>query len=282
MDSAGLAAFLRSRRARLRPEDVGMASGARRRTPGLRREEVAVLAHISTEYYVRLEQARAPRPSVEVVSAIARALRLTVAETDHLHDLTDTTPPRDGLVSRDVRPSIRALLDRLPLTAGFVISAIYDVLAWNDLARALMDDFEAVAPADRNLARRAFLPPDPDRSPLYGVSDLQDFRQGAVMQLRVAATRYPRDDSVRELIAELSEGSEEFARLWGRQDVEVPTMLRKTFRHRAVGDVTVDCDVLAIPEVDQHLVPCTAPVGSSDADALALLGVLGPEATSRG
>ena len=240
---------------------------------------MAVLAHISTEYYIRLEQGRAPRPSVEVVSAIARALRLTAAETDHLHDLTGTVRPRDGLVSRDVRPTIQALLDRLPATAGFVISAIYDVLAWNDLARALMDDFEAATPTDRNLARRAFLPAGPRAQPLYGVSDLQDFRQSAVAQLRTTATRYPRDESVRDLIDELLTGSEEFARLWARQDVEAPTTLRKTFHHCAVGDVTVDCDVLVLPEVDQHLVLYSAPVGSRDAEALRLLGVLGPDAT---
>lgn len=240
---------------------------------------MAVLAHISTEYYVRLEQGRAPRPSVDVVSAIARALRLTTAETDHLHVLTETVPPRDGLVCRDVRPSIRALLDRLAGTAGFVISAVYDVLAWNDLARALMDDFAVVSPAGRNLARQAFLPPEPGRPALYGVSDLQDFRHGAVMRLRDAVTRYPRDPGVTDLIDELLDGSREFTRLWERRDVEATTSLRKTFRHPVVGELTVDCDVLAIPEADQHLVLYSAPVGSRDAEALRLLGVLGPGAT---
>jgi len=278
VDTAELAAFLRSRRARLRPEDVGLVSGSRRRTPGLRREEVAVLAHISTEYYIRLEQGRAPRPSVEVVSAIARALRLTSPETDHLHVLSETVRPRDALVCRDVRPSIRALLDRLPGTAGFVMSAIYEILAWNDLARALMDDFDVATPADRNLARHAFLPPAPGRPALYGVSDLQDFRHGAVMQLRAAATRYPQDPAVTGLIDELLDGSEEFVRLWERRDVQAATALRKTFRHPVVGEVTVDCDVLAIPEADQHVVLYSAPVGSRDAEALRLLGVLGPGA----
>lgn len=114
MDKQELGAFLRSRRERLRPEDVGLPSGSRRRTPGLRREEVAVLAHISTEYYVRLEQARAPRPSGEVLAGIAGALRLTDTESDHLHVLAGTAPSRGGLHRRDVRPSILALLERLP------------------------------------------------------------------------------------------------------------------------------------------------------------------------
>src|SRR6201996_5234513 len=117
MDKQELGAFLRSRRERLRPEDVGLPSGPRRRTPGLRREEAAVLAHISTEYFVRLEQGRAPRPSAEVLAGIALALRLSEAESDHLHALAGTAPVRSGLHQRSVRPSILALLDRLPQTA---------------------------------------------------------------------------------------------------------------------------------------------------------------------
>ena len=134
MDKQELGAFLRSRRERLRPEDVGLPSGPRRRTPGLRREEAAVLAHISTEYYVRLEQGRAPRPSGDVLAAIAGALRLTDAESGHLHVLAGTAPSRTGLHRRDVRPSILTLLQRLPQTAGFVLSAAFEILAWNDLA----------------------------------------------------------------------------------------------------------------------------------------------------
>jgi transcriptional regulator with XRE-family HTH domain len=164
MDKQELGAFLRSRRERLRPEDVGLPSGSRRRTPGLRREEVAVLAHISTEYYVRLEQGRAPRPSGEVLAGIAGALLLTDAESDHLHVLAGTAPNRSGLHRRDVRPSILALLERLPQSAAFVTSAAFEVLAWNDLAAALMEDFARLAPEDRNLARRAFLGSAPART----------------------------------------------------------------------------------------------------------------------
>src|SRR6185312_15003323 len=107
--------------------------------------------------YVRLEQGRAPRPSGEVLAGIAGALRLTDTESDHLHVLAGTAPTRTGLHRRDVRPSILALLERLPQTAAFVTSAAFEVLAWNDLAAALMEDFARLAPQDRNLARRAFL-----------------------------------------------------------------------------------------------------------------------------
>jgi transcriptional regulator with XRE-family HTH domain len=278
MDKQELGAFLRSRRERLRPQDAGLPTGPRRRTPGLRREEVAVLAHISTEYYVRLEQGRAPRPSAEVLAAIAAALRLTDAESDHLHVLAGTAPSRTGRHRRDVRPSILALLERLPQTAAFVTSAAFEVLAWNDLAAALMEDFGRLAPRERNLARRAFLGSGPDGTPLYGVSDADEFRQHVVMELRATLARYPADPAVTGLVGELRDGSAEFARLWERHDVHHMPVLTKTFRHPAVGEITVDCDSLALTDRDQHLVLYSAPPGSPSAESLALLNVLGTEA----
>lgn len=277
MDKQELGAFLRSRRERLRPEDVGLPSGPRRRTPGLRREEIAVLAHISTEYYVRLEQGRAPRPSSEVLGGIAGALRLTDAESDHLHLLAGTATTRSARHRRDVRPSILALLERLPQTAAFVTSAVFEVLAWNDLAAALLEDFAALAPDDRNLARKAFLAPSRPGATMYGISDASEFRHHVVKELRVALTRYPADPAVTGLVEELRDGSPEFARLWQRHDVEPAPTLTKTFRHAVVGEITVDCDALALTERDQHLVLYTAPPGSRDAEALALLNVLGTE-----
>lgn len=278
MDKKELAAFLRSRRERLRPEDVGLPSGPRRRTPGLRREEVAVLAHISTEYYVRLEQGRAPRPSREVLAGIVAALRLTDAESDHLHVLAGTAPSRTGLHRRDVRPSILALIDRLPQTAAFVVSAVYDVLAWNSLAAALMEDFSELAPRDRNLARWAFLGATDTGAELRGSSHGADFQLHVVMGLRSALARYPSDPVVRGLVDELYEASLEFARLWERHDVQAAPMLTKTFRHPVVGAITVDCDSLTLDDRDQRLVLYSAPTGSRDAEALALLNVLGAEA----
>ena len=278
MDKQELGAFLRSRRERLKPQDVGLPAGPRRRTPGLRREEAAVLAHISTEYYVRLEQGRAPRPSAEVLGGIAGALRLTDAETEHLHLLAGTAPTRVRLHRRDVRPSILALLDRLPQTAAFVMSAAFEVLAWNDLAAALMEDFASLSEEDRNLARRAFLRPTAD-GPLYGISDAAEFRHHVVMELRATLARYPADPAVTGLVDELRAGSPDFARLWERHDVQAAPTLTKTFRHPAVGEIAVDCDVLALTDRDQHLVLYSAPPGSPGADALALLNVLGTEAS---
>ena len=276
MSKQELGAFLRSRRERLRPQDVGLPSGPRRRTPGLRREEVAVLAHISTEYYVRLAQGRAPWPSAEVLAGIAGALLLTDAESDHLHVLAGTAPTRTRTHRRDVRPSILALLERLPQTAGFVISATFEVLAWNDLAAALMEDFSALTPKDRNLARRAFLGPAP-RTPLYGISDAAEFRHHVVMELRATLARYPADPAGTGLVDELRYASPDFARLWERHDVQAEPTLRKTFRHPVIGPVTVDCDSLALTDRDQHLVLYSAPPGSHAAEALAFLYVLGAE-----
>ncbi|GAA2115822.1 helix-turn-helix transcriptional regulator [Streptomyces synnematoformans] len=262
--------------------DVLVAGGVERAGPldhrAVRREEVAVLAHISTEYYVRLEQGRAPRPSGDVLAAVAGALRLTGAESDHLHVLAGTAPNRTGLHRRDVRPSVLALLERLPQTAGFVLSAACEVLAWNDLAAALMEDFGPLAPEERNLARRAFLRPQGTDTALYGVSDAPEFRLNVVMQLHATAARYPADPVVTGLVGELRDGSPDFARLWERHDVHAAPTLTKTFRHPTAGDVPVDCDTLALTDRDQHLVLFTAPPGSPGAEALALLGVLGAEA----
>ncbi|MFI2200186.1 helix-turn-helix transcriptional regulator [Streptomyces sp. NPDC020192] len=277
MDRAELAAFLRSRRERISPADVGLPAGPRRRTPGLRREEVAQLAYISTEYYTRLEQARGPRPSREVLTGLTRALRLTDAERDHLHLLAGAPVGPPPGPSREVRQSILDLVHRLPRSAAFVTSAMLEVLAWNDLAAALMEDFSALPRRDRNLARRAFLGPRPGGRLLYGVSDTDAFARHAARRLRTAAARYPDDPEVSTLIRELLTGSAEFARLWASHDVDVEPTLRKTFQHPLVGPVTVNCDALDLTDRDQQVVIYTAVPGSPSEEALRLLSVIGTQ-----
>ncbi|MFD4605260.1 helix-turn-helix transcriptional regulator [Streptomyces sp. NPDC058464] len=277
MDRQELAAFLRSRRERISPAEVGLPRGPRRRTPGLRREEVAQLAFISTEYYTRLEQARGPRPSREVLGGLARALRLSDAERGHLHHLAGAPPGPPPGPSREVRQSLLDLLHRLPQAAAFVTSATFEVLAWNDLAAALMEDFSALPPRDRNLMRRAFLTPRPAGSRLYGVSDVDSFARLSAKRLRAAAGRYPDAPEVTGLVAELLAGSEEFRRLWESHDVSAEPTLVKTFRHPVVGPVTVNCDALDITDRDQQVVIYTATPGSRSEEALRLLSVIGTQ-----
>ncbi|MFI6349975.1 helix-turn-helix transcriptional regulator [Streptomyces sp. NPDC050560] len=277
MDRRELAAFLRSRRERIAPADVGLPAGPRRRTPGLRREEAARLAFISTEYYTRLEQGRAPRPSREVLAGLGRALRLSDAESAHLHHLAGAPPGPPPGPSREVGQSILDLLERLPQAAATVMSATLEVIAWNDLAAALMEDFSAVPRRDRNLMRRVFLGTEGQGPWLYGVSDMRSFACHAARRLRATAARYPGDPEVTALVAELLAGSEDFAGLWASHDVASQPALRKTFRHPVVGPVTLNCDVLDISDRDQSLVIYTATPGSSDEEALRLLSVLGTQ-----
>ncbi|WP_030612682.1 helix-turn-helix transcriptional regulator [Streptomyces sclerotialus] len=277
MDRRELAAFLRSRRERITPGDVGLPAGPRRRTPGLRREEVAQLAFISTEYYTRLEQGRAPHPSREVLGQLARALRLSDAERDHLHHLAGAPPAPPAGPSREVRQSIVDLLHRLPEAAAVVLSATYEVIAWNELAAALLEDFSVLSRRDRNLIRRAFLGPYRHGRRLYGVSDADEFTRTSVQHLRAAAARYPNDPEVTGLVKELLAGSEEFAGLWATHDVTARPTLCKTFAHPLVGPVAVNCDVLDIADRDQRVVLYTAAPGSPSEEALRLLSVVGTQ-----
>ncbi|ACU40838.1 helix-turn-helix domain-containing protein [Actinosynnema pretiosum subsp. pretiosum] len=273
MDKAELGRFLRSHRERLAPGTVGLPSGGPRRTPGLRREEVAQLAHISTQYYTRLEQARGPRPSRHVLVALGRALRLTDAERDHLHALCGRPAEPPG-VSRDVPDRVMDLVERLPDTAVVVLDAKYDVLAWNPLAAALLEDFSAVPQRERNMIRRYFLDPDPARRH-YGIEDGGGFSRFAAAHLRAVAARYPRDRGVQDLVRELLRGSPEFVELWRVAEVSGEHGMAKVVAHPRLGPIPLDCDVLVVPERDQHVVLFTAPPGSPGHDALRLLSVLG-------
>ncbi|MGA6164511.1 helix-turn-helix transcriptional regulator [Amycolatopsis magusensis] len=277
MDRTELAGFLRSRRERITPADVGLPAGRRRRTPGLRREEVAQLAFISNEYYTRLEQAHAPRPSREVLAGLTRALRLSDAERDYLHHLAGAPPGPPPGPSREVRPSILALLERLPQAAAIVLSASYEVIAWNPLAAALMEDFSALSRRQRNLVRRAYLEPRAEGRPLYGLSDSGEFAQSAARHLRATAARYPDDPELTSLISELLDRSEDFARLWAAHDVGAEPALCTTFQHPLVGAITVVCDVLDIADRDQRVVIYTAEPGTPSEEALRLLSVIGTQ-----
>lgn len=259
-----LARFLRDRRADLRPTDVGLPAGRRRRTPGLRREEVAGLANMSVDYYARLEQARGPHPSPRILDAITGALRLTPAERTHLFRLAGSQPAPPAGPARQVRPYVAALLHRMPDAAAVVTDATYDVIAWNPLAEALLGDLRQ----EPNLARRRFL-----HTGRHESSGAAEFGEIAVARLRSAADRYPRDASLARLLAELRAGSAEFGQIWDTNPVRVPGHRVKTLTHPRIGRVRVNCDVLAVPDDDQQVVFITADPGSPSARALRRLPV---------
>ncbi|WNM31158.1 helix-turn-helix transcriptional regulator [Streptomyces sp. Li-HN-5-11] len=258
-----LARFLRDRRAALRPHECGLPTGTPRRTPGLRREEVAALAHMSVDYYVRLEQARGPRPSPRVLDALAEALRLTPAERSHLFRLAGTSapPPAAGAVRR-VRPHVAGMLQRLPETGAIVTDAAYGVVAWNPLARALLGG--DLGRGTTNLARRRFL----GEGRMYESSSAEEFGHIVVARLRRAADRYPHDPRLAALLAELRSGSEEFCRLWETRPVHAPGHRTKTVDHPTAGSLRLNCDVLLVPEDDQEVVLITADPGSPSARTL--------------
>ncbi|WAL68577.1 helix-turn-helix transcriptional regulator [Amycolatopsis cynarae] len=277
MDKQALATFLRSRRERLQPEDVGLARGPRRRTPGLRREEVAQLASVSVDHYSRLEQARGRHPSHAVLEGIARALRLSGQERAHLFHLAgQAEQERSGGPSRRVNPATAQLVHRLTDAAALVVDDTCRVLAWNSLAAALFEDFSALSGKDRNVVRRLFL----DRGPggLDSAFTEDDrFATTAVSYLRIAQARYPGSKEIRGLIDELLATSAEFARLWHAQAVRVEHHSRQVFRHPQVGPVELDFDVLTVPGQDQQLVIFTAEPGSRAFETLQLLKVIGTQ-----
>ncbi|WP_369169880.1 helix-turn-helix transcriptional regulator [Streptomyces sp. R28] len=261
--------FLRSRRARIQPEEVGLASYGRRRVPGLRREEVAQLAGVSVDYYIRLEQGRGPSVSDAVLDSIARVLRLDETEHAYLHAVA--RPSKKGERRRSaprVRPGIQLLLDSIERTPAFVLGPAMDVLAWNSLADAL-NGFSRMAPDRRNVVRQLFL--EPEGRDLY--PDWAAVAAQTVANLRLSAGAHPDDRGVRELVGELSLKSEDFRRLWADHQVRACMYGVKRVRHPVAGLLTLPYESLTLPETpEQTLVVYTPEPGSETAERLALLG----------
>ncbi|WP_327586122.1 helix-turn-helix transcriptional regulator [Nonomuraea sp. NBC_00507] len=278
MDRHALADFLRNKRARISPADVGLPQGHRRRTPGLRREEVAQLAYISVDHYTRLEQARGRYPSRRVLGGIARALRLTDQERAHLFQLAGEREENEAVEPvREVQQSTLNLINRLTDAAAIVVDSTCRVVAWNPLAAALLVDFSALPPGqERNLVRCYFLHSDPDRPPL-GLGGSDRFAVTAVSYLRLAATRYPYSRELKNLVAELLAGSEDFARLWNSHQLRIDRHLRQTVRHPEVGVIELDFDVLTVPDQEQQVIIFTAEPESPAYQTLQLLKVIGTQ-----
>lgn len=267
-----LADCLRHWRDRLDPAEVGLPAG-RRRAPGLRREEVARLAGVSVDYLSRLEQGRAHNPSASVLGALARTLRLTRDERAHLFRVAGHAEPQAGRIDQHITPGVQRILDRLADVPVMVVDAAWEIVALNPLATALLGDVTAGGPRERNILWRHFTG---GRSRLVRTDEQEAASEAAsVADLRAAAGRYPDDERLRRLIADLRGASPRFAELWSRTSVGRRASSRKTFRHPEVGLVTLDCDVLTVQDSDLRLVVYTAAPGSPDANALALLGAVG-------
>ncbi|MFF5668460.1 helix-turn-helix transcriptional regulator [Streptomyces griseofuscus] len=251
MDTAQeLAAFLRSRREGLDPARLGLPSHRRpRRTPGLRREEVAELAGVSTDYVVRLEQGRGLRPSAEVLTALARALCLDPSERDYLFDLAGRRRPGiTGELAAGAAPSLAHLVSDLSPLPAMLLDHRYDILAWNPEMARLLPGFEAVPPSRRNAMWLCLL--HPEMRGFY--ADREQVLRDGVAHLRAAWAAHPQDRELSGLIAEFVTKDEDFARFWSKREVGVNGRGRKLLRHPVAGAITVDFEVL-LPLQDPEL-----------------------------
>ncbi|MFD4138723.1 helix-turn-helix domain-containing protein [Streptomyces sp. NPDC058572] len=274
--SRDLGRALRGWRDRTAPAAVGLPVAGVRRAAGLRREELAQLAGLSVDYIVRLEQGRATSPSPQVLSALARALRLSAAEREHLYLLAGQPAPGPGQLSAHIPPGIRRLLDQLDRAPLSVHDAAWNLILWNPLWAALFGDASALRGRERNIAWRHFagLPVRVGHTP----GQTARFEAAVVADLRAATARYPADTDLRSLIKDLRGVSADFAHLWDSGIVGVHESDTKTVHHPDVGTLTLDCDALMAPGSDLRVVAYTALPGSDAADKLGLLRVIGTQA----
>ncbi|KIF74924.1 XRE family transcriptional regulator [Streptomyces sp. 150FB] len=276
--NAELRDFLRSRRARITPEQAGIRPHpGPRRVPGLRREELALLAGVSTDYYARLEQGRDLNVSDGILDALAGALRLVDTERAHLYRLARRPtgrPRRSAPAAQRIRPGLTNLLAGLDHLPVFVIGHRMDVLASNHLAHALLTDFEAQPARTRNFARYIFL--DPTARERF--TEWDDMAADTVANLRRYSGRFPHDPRLAELVGELSVQDADFRTWWAAYDVHYDTYRVKHARHPVVGDLVFDCETLIFPD-DPDLMINIFAVGpaSESAARLRALARLGAE-----
>jgi transcriptional regulator with XRE-family HTH domain len=270
-----LAAFLRTKRERLHPRDVGLPDGQRRRTPGLRRQEVAQLASLSVDYYIRLEQARGPHPSRHVLAALARALMLSADERAYLFRVAGEEPSPVQAPRHEVPAGIRYLIDVMPETPAYVVSARYDILAWNRLATFFVGDLSGFAEDDRNMIRWMFARPADDR--YWDDEHALAFTRSVVADLRAAYARYPGDRSIAALAGELLSLSPHFAAMWAEHEVGGRHPTVKRVDHPLTGPIEFECQVLHIADTDQRLIAYIAAPGSATQAAFRRLAALACE-----
>ncbi|MET7455957.1 helix-turn-helix transcriptional regulator [Streptomyces sp. NPDC005574] len=272
MDKKELAEFLRQRREMLRPRDVGLVEGPRRRTQGLRREEVAQLAGMSTDYYARLEQQRAPQPSVQITAALARALRLTLDERDHLFALIGHNAPARFLRSEHVSPTLMRVLDRLDDTPALVTTDLVDTLAMNPLAVALLGDQTRHTGLASSGYYRWFM--DPAERLVYPEETHESHGRAQAARLRAALTAGSDTPRAARILAELQEHSPEFVHMWELREVARYGDC-KAILHPELGRIDVDAQLLYTENRAQTLVVLTTRPGTESHSKLELLSVIG-------
>ena len=240
-EANSLGTFLKDRRQRLDAAALGF--GGRRRTPGLRREEVAQRAHISTTWYTWLEQGRGGAPSPRVLDSLAEALMLTEVEREHLflvgigHPPKTRPPTREGISGR-----LQRLLDAMPMIPATVATSTWDIIGWNRAAQLALTDYAAVPPSQRNILRRMFLDP----ATRAAQSDWESVARFLIATFRAETTRVGESERAAELVAEISGKSAEFARMWTENDVQTIGEGAKTIRHATVGEITFEFSSFAI------------------------------------
>lgn len=276
MDRDALADFLVRRRQELRPTDVGLSEGPRRRTSGLRREEVAMLAAMSTDYYARLEQRRGPQPSVQMLAALARAMRMTPDERDYLYRICGHSAPDRAVFTDYLPPALLRVLDRLSDTPAFVVSALDEVLVQNDAARALLGDATDRSGIERSGIYRWFAHPEEERR-RYPHRDHERHGRTLAASLRAAHGAWGPSSRAGEIERALRALSPEFAEYWDDHEVRRRFEDHKVLVHPDLGEIEVDCQALIAPDESCALIVLTAAPGSEAAGKLDLLRVLGTQ-----
>ena len=277
MDSWEFGRTLRHWRDRVKPTAVGVPVGGRRRAAGLRREELAGLAGISVDYLTRLEQGRATSPSVQIVEALTRALRVSDAERDLLFRLAGHVTPGLGVVSLRITPSVQRLLDRLANTPVAVYDATWTLVVANAPYDALMGPTTSWRGIERNSVWRNLV--GPGTRAVHTPAEQAEFETGLVADLRLTAARYPADQRLKQLTRDLAAQSPRFVELWesGGAEPHHDYGRRKIVDHLDVGRITLDCDVLVVAADDLRIMIYTAEPETEDAERLALAIVLGTQ-----
>ncbi|MHA6781489.1 helix-turn-helix transcriptional regulator [Pseudonocardia saturnea] len=276
IDRAGLAEFLRRRRESLQPEDVGLPRGRRRRTDGLRREEVALLSHMSSDYYARLERQRGPQPSPQMIGSIAQGLHLSLDERDHLYRLAGHNPPARGGVDEHVGPGLLRILDRLDDTPAEIVTELGETLRQSPLGVALTGDTTGYSGPARSIGYRWFT--DPATRQLYASEDHHFLSRMFAAGLRGVVTLRGPGSRAAHLADLLLAHSEEFRVVWNHHEVGIRPHEVKHFVHPELGPLELNCQVLMDPAQSHSLLVYTAVPGTESYEKLQLLAVIGAQA----